>query len=162
METIRYRPGDALRWLEIGAKETYKRAARQGASVIRREGERGIGRDIMQTAGALLDAGKGALTDFMHRQAEASEYAFSDDALEVITGRNVKSYPYAKVQYIRRSGDRIVVALDQGSVTIKPFAYIVAGKLRVPLGWDRNGMEVPYEMLAEELAARVGVNIQDS
>jgi hypothetical protein len=32
----------------------------------------------------------------------------------------------------------------------------------VPIGWDRNGMEVPYELLVEELAARSRVEVDQT
>ena len=45
------------------------------------------------------------------------------------------------------------LVLDRGTLQIKPYAYVVAGKLKVPIGWARNGIEVPYELLIEELSS---------
>jgi hypothetical protein len=56
-------------------------------------------------------------------------------------------------------GDKLVLVLDKGSVLVKPFAYIVAGKIKVPIGWSRNGVEVPYELIIEELSARCDLQV---
>jgi len=37
---------------------------------------------------------------------------------------------------------------------------VVAGRTKVPVGWRRNGLEVPYELLIDELAARSGRSIE--
>lgn len=160
MEPIRYRPGEALRWLDVGAKDMRKSAARKGRGIVRREGHRTIGKDIKEAAGALFDMGKSALADLAHRQAMASEYILEDEVFEVSRGGSSKQYRYEEIESIERKGDRVILALDQGSLTIKPHAYIVSGRIKVPVGWVRNGLEVPYEILLDELAARCGKELK--
>jgi hypothetical protein len=38
----------------------------------------------------------------------------------------------------------------------------VAGPLKVPIGWERNGLEAPYLLIVEEIAARAGVEVEAS
>lgn len=115
---------------------------------------------IKQVAGAASDLGKGALTDLVYRQAEETTYSLSDDAIEVIGMTSRKRIPYADVSEIgARPHDRFEVTHKGGTLVLKPIAHLVAGRLRVPVGWSRNGMEVPYAMLIEELAAHCGVEI---
>ena len=80
---------------------------------------------------------------------------------DVVNGGNIKTVPYDRVLAIHMKGDRTVFTLDKGVVTIKPFAYIVSGRIKVPVGWVRNGIEVPYELLTLELAARCGIEVQE-
>jgi len=161
MELVRYRPGEAMRWLSTAAENERKSAAKKGRSLVRREGHRTVGRDLGDAAGALLDMGKSAWADLVSLQANATEYVFLEDAFEVIKATGVKRVPYSDVTHIARDDDRIIVELTKGSVTIKPHAYIVAGRVRVPIGWTRNGLEVPYELMIDELAARCGHEVED-
>lgn len=160
MEPIRYRPGEAIRWLESGAKDIRKGAARKGKSLVRREGQRTVGRDLKDAAGALFEMGKSALADLAHLQAIATEYVLHESRFEIVKQSSSKVVEYDAVKSMKVQSDRATMVLDQGSVSIKPHAYIVAGRVRVPVGWTRNGMEVPYETLLEELAARCRVNIE--
>lgn len=160
VELIRYRPGEAIRWLETGAKDIRKSAGRQSKSLVRREGERSIGIDIRQAAGALVDMGKSALAELAHKQAMASEYVLFDDHFEIISSGRGKSFDYDEIISIKLKNDKATLVMDQGSIVIKPHAHIVSGRIKVPIGWTRNGLEVPYEVLLDELAARCDVRIE--
>lgn len=160
MEIVRYRPPDVLRWFQIGASGRRQAAARQGRSVVRREGERTIGKDIRQVAGAILEIGKGAFADIVHRLAEGTEYNLGEESFEIVSGGRSRTLAYDEIKHISaRNGDRFVLQLDQGCVTIAPAAYLVAGRAKVPLGWLRNGLEAPYTTLVDEIAARCGVEV---
>ncbi|MEQ1821509.1 MAG: hypothetical protein ABL949_03280 [Fimbriimonadaceae bacterium] len=160
METVRYTTAEAVRWLETGAQGMRFVANAQGRSLVRREGERTIGRDVLQAAGALADFGKSALADIRHSQAQATEYLLSDDAIEISSMGRTRTISYSEILSIRLRGDKATVVLERGSLNIRPEAYISSGKIRVPIGWERNEIEVPYEMLIDELAARAGVKVQ--
>lgn len=162
MERIRYQPGEAIRWLETGSSEGMDTAKRKGKSLVRREGERTIGKDLKDAAGAMLGLGRSALAQLAKKQAEATEYSLYEDSFELAsTGSATRSIPYKDVTKISwRSNDRVTVELDRGHIVIKPVAHLVAGKLRVPIGWLRNGLEVPFETLAEELAAHCRLDIE--
>ncbi len=159
MELVRYRPGEAIRWIQSGAEDIRKSAKRQSSSLVRREGERTIGKDIGQAAGALVALGRSAWADLKHNQAMASEYVLLDDSFEIVRPGNVRGVEYSEITGMRLNGDRLTVILERGSIAIKPHAYIVAGRIKVPIGWERNGLEVPYETMLDELAARCGVEI---
>jgi hypothetical protein len=162
VELIRYKPGEAIRWLQIGAEDFKKDAQRKGKSVIRREGERTIQRDVKEVAGAIWGMGKGALTDLIHRQAEATEYILHEEMFELVSPGQIRSIKYSVVKAIRVKGDKVTVILDRGSLTIKPHAYILSGRIKVPVGWSRNGMEVPFEVLIDELSGRCDVDIEQA
>ncbi|HRF59878.1 MAG TPA: hypothetical protein PLH94_08200 [Fimbriimonadaceae bacterium] len=156
MELVRYKPGEAIRWIQTGAEDIRRSAKRQGTGLVRREGHRTLGKDLSQAAGALLEMGKSAYAQLLHRQASAIEYVLGDDAFDVVGPTGTRTIRYQDVKDIQMDGERLTVILAKGSVTIKPYAYIVAGKLKVPIGWSRNGLEVPYDLLIDELAARCG------
>lgn len=156
---VRYKPGEAIRWLESGAEESRRNALKTTKSVIRREGERSFGRDVKAVAGALWQAGSAAVADLAHKNATATQYALEGEAFEIIRGRDIRRVTYEEVRSMRMDGDKLVLVLDKGSVLVKPFAYIVAGKIKVPIGWSRNGVEVPYELIIEELSARCDLQV---
>lgn len=157
-EIIRYKPGEAMRWLQSGARTIRRNAQKRGESVIKREGHRTIGRDIAEAAEALFGVGKSALAELLHRQAQATEFVLHDEAVEIIKSTGSRLVPYSAIKSLKVNKDTVTFSLEQGSVTIKPYAHIVAGSVRVPVGWVRNGMEVPYELLIEEIAARAGID----
>lgn len=163
MEPIRYKAGEAIRWLETAA-EGYRRSAKsKGKGAVNPNRDRSdfkkVGENVADAAGALYDLGKSAWADMVHRQAEASEYVLQEEHFDIVKGGSIKSITYKRVREVTIKGDSATFVLDKGHVTIKPYAYIVSGRVRVPIGWSRNGLEVQYELLVEELAARCGVNL---
>ncbi len=163
METVRYRPGEALRWLQTGADNIRKTAGERGKSVIRQTGvdQKGIGENLKTAAGALVDFGRGAYAEALSRQAGATEYVLLPDRVDLVKGGKIESVAYQAIKAVRMDGDRAVLVLDKGKVIIKPFAHLVAGRVKVPVGWTRNGMEVPYELLIEEIAARARREVEE-
>lgn len=157
---IRYKPGEAVRWLSMGAQELRDKAKRQGKSFVGREGERSVRKDFKDVAGALFDLGKSALADLSHRQALASEYLLHSDRFEIVASSRITSIRYEQIKALRLKHDTLKVLLENDSVSIKPHAYIVSGRIKVPVGWVRNDMEVPYETILDELSGRSGVNIE--
>lgn len=162
MEAVRYRPGEAIRWLSAGA-DAQRRSAKEKGKQLRVDPAEVTFKTLRETfsaiAGALLDYGKGAYTEIMHRQAEAHEYILSDNDFSVSRTSGPRIYKYSDVTAIEWDRDRANLIIGQTTVTIKPYAYISAGRIKVPIGWDRNGMEVPFELLVEELAARCRVEV---
>ena len=165
MEPIRYKTGEAIRWLKTGAEAIRKEAKDKGRQVV----QPGAPKDFRDASGrvataasAVMDFTKSAWADFKASELEHTEYVLTDEGFDIVKGASIKSIPYERVTKIQRRTDRATVTLDRGSLIIKPHAYILAGGLKVPVGWSRNGMEVPYELLLDELSARCGVNIEDS
>jgi hypothetical protein len=163
MELVRYRPGEAIRWLQTGAENLRKGAQAKGKVAVTSGAPdaRAFGENLKTAAGALLEYSRSAYADLMHRQAEASEYVLHDDYFDVVRGSNIKTVQYSRVTATELDKDRALLTLDKGSLTVKPFAHLVAGRVRVPIGWSRNGIEVPFELLIEELAARCGIELEE-
>ena len=163
METVRYRPGEALRWLQTGADNIRKVAGERGKSVIRQTGvdQKRLGENLKTAAGALVDLGRSAYAEALHKQAEATEYVLLPDRVDLVKGGKIESISYDSIKGVRIDGDRARLILEKGHVSIRPFAHIVAGRVKVPVGWVRNGMEVPYELLIEEIAARSRREIEE-
>ena len=159
MEPIRYKPGEAIRWLETGAEANRKSAKQKSRDVFQSGAPAGT--KIGQGFGAIVDFSKGAWADILHSQAEASEYVLQDDRFDVVAGNSIKTVPYAEVKKIVLKNEKATITLKRGStLAIKPYAYITAGRIKVPVGWMRNGMEVPYELLLDELSARCGLEVE--
>lgn len=156
MEIVRYRPGEAIRWLKTGAEDMRKQAKR----LFGKASESDVKGGLRNAAGALFGYGKSAVADLVHRQLEASEFVLHEDRLEVIGSTGTRYFPYDTFLEMRLKGDRCTVVTTKGKLVIKPHAYIVSGTMKVPVGWSRNGMEVAFEMLLDELSARAGVNIE--
>lgn len=115
---------------------------------------------IRQGFSAAAEFGSNALTDLRHRRLDEVLYLLNEDSFEAITLSTHKKVEFDKIKAIISEGkDRFRVDYDNGRLTIKPLAHLVSGRSRVPIGWKRNGIEVPYTLLAEELAARCGVEI---
>ena len=163
METVRYRPGEAIQWLQTGAANIRKGAQAKGKAVANATptDARGIGQGFATAASALVDLGKGAYAELLHRQAEASEYVLQDERFDIVTGTSIKSVEYERIRSIKFLNERATLTLDKGTVLIKPFAHLVAGRVKVPVGWTRNGMQVPFELLVEEIAARCQIEIDE-
>ncbi|MBS1706432.1 MAG: hypothetical protein JST40_11185 [Armatimonadetes bacterium] len=160
-EVVRYRPDRAVQWLQLGAKGMRDKAARAGSSIIRREGSRSIARDLSQTAGALFDMGKSAVADVAHLAANATEYSLHDDHFEVVKPTGVRTISYAEITTITWHKSDAHFDMERGGLKIGPPAFIVSGTIRAPIGWLRNGVEVPFELLITEIAARAGLEISE-
>ena len=164
MEVVKYRPSDAIRWLQNEAGRLKTDAKSSGKSVMDSSPTdfSGFSETVKNAAGAVYNFGKSAYAELAHLRANASEYVLLEDHLDVVTGTSIKSVPYTSVRKIVVGGDKGTLVLEKGSVVIKPFAHIVAGPLKVPIGWQRNGLETPYHLIFEELAARCKVEIEPS
>ena len=159
MELIRYRPCDAIRWLQTRAQKDRREARALGmTTLIQPEDFRGIGANMKAAAGALFSVGRGAVTEIIHKSASENEYVLSDDSFEIHRTGSVKSVRYADVKSITLGTEKTIFQLERSQVVVKPYAYITAGRARAPLGWLRNGIEVPYDVLVDELAARCGID----
>ena len=157
MPTVTYRPAEVLHWFGVGSNEARHRARQKGQSALARND---LVKSIKDVAGAASEFGKSTLTDLVQRKAEDTSYQLSDDAFEVMGTTSRKRILYSDATELHaKQNDRYELIHKGGSLTIKPIAHLLAGRMRVPVGWLRNGMEVPYALLIEELAARCGVEI---
>jgi hypothetical protein len=118
--------------------------------------------NVKTAATALYELGRGTYTELVHALAKASEFVLQAEHFDIVKGNSIQTVPYSRVKRIEVHGDRATLTLDKGHFTIKPFAYIVAGRAKAPIGWTRNGAEVPYELLIEELAARCRLELEEA
>jgi hypothetical protein len=153
METVRYQTGEAIRWIAYESDRIRSRAA----AVDLAEGD--FGHSLKSAVGAAWDFGKSTYAGITHESIKDTEYILLEDRFELVKSSSIKSVPYKSVRRIEMRGDKATCILEKGTVTIKPPAYIVAGAIKVPVGWNRNGMEVPYFVIIEELAARCGIDV---
>lgn len=159
MNAIRYRTGKAIRWLETGAQQGKKQAEKEVSKIKPAANPKAVGENLKAAGKAVFDFGKSAWTERILDAAQGSDYILLDNALEIQTGNTAKSYFYSDITHIEKRSDRYTILAGNQTFTIKPSAYIVAGRLKVPIGWERNGVEVPFEIIIEELAARCSVHI---
>ncbi|RYG44032.1 hypothetical protein EON79_15795, partial [bacterium] len=136
MEIVRYRPGEAVRWLRTEADALQKGARDHGKAAVQ-------GGDfkhrIGKAATAAAEIGKGAYTRLLHERAQASEYVLQDDRLDIVEPGRIKTVLYESIKAIQMRSDRAIVVLDSGTFLIRPFAHLMAGRVKVPIGWSRNG-----------------------
>lgn len=114
----------------------------------------GITETVKNAASAVFNMGRSAYAEMAHLRANASEFVLLEDRLDIVSGTSIKAIPYSSVKKITLKGDKAQLILEKGTYVIKPFAYVVAGPMKVPIGWERNGLETPYLLIIEELAAR--------
>lgn len=156
-----YRPAEVLHWLGYGSEEVKDRASKRGQQALRDAGDRRFFDGVKGAAGAVLDLGRTAYVDLLRKKMTQEEYVLEDDHFIAAGLTSRRRFLYGDVRTIKAmGGDRFVVEGDDFKVTIRPIAHLVSGRYRVPIGWVRNGMEVPYGMLVDELAARCEVEVQ--
>lgn len=155
---VKYRPSETLRWLNAQTEEAYERV-KQSAEHIKSEPQ--IAQKLRQAAGMIIDISKSAVGEVAKRSSDASEITFYDD--EVLVSRLGKklTIPYKSFKQIKKQKDKYTLVHSGGNLTYKPYATIVAGRRSVPVGWVRNKVEVPYETLFDEWAARCRLNIEE-
>jgi hypothetical protein len=140
-----------------------KTASTRGKELVRQTGadQKGFGENMKTAAGALYDYGKSAYADAVRKHAETSEFVLQETHFDLVHNGSIKTVPYSRVKQGVMTNERARLMLDKGSVSIKPVAWVLAGRLKVPVGWLRNGIEVPYDLLIEEIAARCGLEVED-
>lgn len=154
MLVARYRPADAIRWIEIGTR----RIAKPGDVPFDPPGD---AKDaILDALRKALSLGKTKMAEFQGKAIRAREYLLHEDRFEVIAASGTRSVLYADVESLElKRGDSFLFRLRQGRVAVRPYAWLSVPGTRVPLGWERNGVEVPFETLPEEIALRARVRV---
>lgn len=160
MPTVTYRPPDVLHWFSTGSQEAMQSAKRKGKALTKK-GDSSVKQKLFQAASLAADLGRGAGADLIHRQAAETVYRLHDDHLLVRSPLSQTELEYGEITAIRsHARDRFEIEYDGGTLTVRPIAHLVSGKIRIPVGWMRNDIEVPFTMLLEELSARSGVEIE--
>ena len=161
MESVTYRAPDLLHWFGAGSEAAVESAKRRTKAAAKGASESDIKKSLVNVAGAALDIGRMAAVDIVKRQIEDTVYRFDDDSIEVQMAISTKRIRYDDIaSIVAKTNDRYVVTFAGGSITVKPVAHLVSGRVRVPIGWIRNGLEVAYATLVEELAAHCDLDIE--
>lgn len=161
MPTVVYTPAEVLHWFNTDARRAQADARTRSLEVARKTNEEGFLPGIKQAATAALSFGKGAIGSIVQKQAEETKYELHDDGFDAIDLTRRLRMDFSEVrQILAKPNDKYQIIGNGGNITIKPVAHLVAGRHRVPVGWVRNGFEVPYAMLIEEISARSGVEIE--
>ena len=163
MQTITYRPPDILHWFSTGSQEAIDSAKRRSRDFTKKAGESTVKENILKVAGVAAEFSRGAAADLVHRQASETVYKLFDEEIDVRGPVSSYTIKYDSIRAIyANTKDKFTIEHDAGTLTVRPVAHLVSGKVRVPLGWDRNNIEVPFTMLLEELSARCGVEIESA
>lgn len=151
-----------MRWLHTEADRLKDEAKSNGRAATEPSSTdfAGFAESVKNVAGAVLNLGKSAYAELSHIRANASEFVLLEDRMDVVNGNSIKAIPYGSIKKITLSKDKATLTLDKGTFVIKPFAHVVAGPVKVPIGWERNGLEAPYHVIIEEIAARSGREIE--
>ena len=159
MSTVTYRTPEALDWFRVGAREARSRARAKGSDLMRGSAK-DLATGLKKAASTAADFGKGAISDFVHRQAGETAFLLHEDSFEAAGMSGRKRIAYRDVSAVVSLGsDRFEVRHKDGSLPIRPVAHLSAGRLKVAVGWVRNGLEVPFETLPLEVAARCGLDV---
>ena len=161
MDSVTYRSPDLLHWFGAGSDAAAESAKRRTKAAAEGASKSDIKRSLVNVAGAALDIGRMAAVDFVKRQIEDTVYRFDDDGMDVQLAIGTKRVLYDEVKSIvAKTNDRYEVKFVGGTMTVKPVAHLVSGRVRVPIGWVRNGLDVSYATLVQELAARCDLDIE--
>ena len=161
MSTSTYRPPEILHWFGAGSTDARSSAKRKGKAAAKSVSESEFKDTIVHAAGFAKDVGRGAFAEIAKKSADHAQYRFEDEYLEIQGAIATKKINYDDIEAIyAKSNDRFVIHTEESSTTIKPIAHLVTGRIRVPIGWIRNNIEVPYATIVEELSARAGVEIE--
>lgn len=161
MATVTYRAPDILHWFETGSQEALRNALKRGRAMTKGASEASVKQNIIRAAGVAAELGKGAVADLVHKQSEQAVYRLYEDKFTVTGAFGPLPVPYSSVVSIKAHGkDKFTIKHSGGTITIKPVAQLSSGTVRVPVGWSRNDIEVPYTMLLEELSARCALEIE--
>lgn len=160
MDPVVYTSPDILRWIDLAAKKSSHEARTKGRSAAEKAHGEGLVSSLKEAAGAAISLGKGAIGGIVQKSAETTRYDLHETGFESVDlARRIK-ITYSEVrEIVPKGGDKYQVLFNGGSITVKPVAHLVAGRYKVPVGWLRNGIEVPYDTLVEELSARCGVEV---
>jgi hypothetical protein len=160
MNLITYTPAEVLKWFDTESRRANAHARAQTQEIAKIATEDGLIPTIKQAAVAAISITKGAYGTVVQKQTGETKYDLYEQGLEFVDLTRRTKVDYKQIrQIVAKPGDRFQILYNGGSLSIKPPAHLVAGKLRVPVGWIRNGIEVPYLTLVEEISARSGVEI---
>lgn len=158
MELARYRPDPAVRWLQIDAEQTKAAAGERGRQAFARKGE--FRKNVRDAAAAAVKFGQSVITENRFDQLDGSEYVLQTEHLDVVRGHTIRTIRYTEIHRVVMGKEAATLIMEAGDFVIRPLAHLSSGRVRVPIGWQRNGIDVPFEILVEEIAARAGKRLE--
>lgn len=152
MHVVRYRPADAIRWIEIGARRISKPGDLPYDPPSDPKGA------ILHAFTKALDLGRTKWAEIQGKALRAKEYLLYEDRFEIVSPSRTRVALYADIESLEvKRGDVFLFHLKQRRVAIRPYAWLLTMGVRIPLGWERNRVDVPFETLPEEIALRANV-----
>ncbi len=149
---IHYAPPDLVQWLNPDLQPGQKSRAKPGDGRLRDS--------LRQAATAAAGFGRTAMGEFAYRKAVELEYLLDEDGFSIPGLTQPRRIEYREIREIKREKkDRFRLVTKSGDVVIDPVAHLVAGPVKAPVGWLRNGVEVAYFTLIQEIAARSRLDI---
>ena len=162
MSVVTYLPADIVRWLGKNAKQDRRSAVKKALAVPQKALDKGLVPGLKGAADAAFGIGKQALGDLSTAKAEETVYHLFTEGFEAVGFMKKVKLDYRDVTAIVKKGsDKYWIEHEGGHISIKPVAHLVAGQQKVAIGWQRNGMEVDYRTLVEEIAARCNLGITE-
>jgi hypothetical protein len=125
--------------------------------------DRNLGEAVKSAVSAAMRTGKAVIAEIASKRGEATEFRLHSDHFEIVSMMRNTPVNYSDVESIKKAPGtkhRYHVKTGLSEIKIAPVAWIESGPTRVPIGWERNGFEVPFTLLIEELAARCGIEVE--
>lgn len=159
MEIIHYRIPDAVKWLQMGTESSQFRTQKSELAESFKESQ--VKRGLREVGSRLLHFGKSTYAGFVQKNIENIEYILLSQQVEVHSLGRRRSLRYEDINRIfEGTKDHYTVVTPEDRLVIRPVAYLGAGRVRVPIGWNREGADVPYDLLIKELAAHCKLEIE--
>jgi hypothetical protein len=141
---IHYAPPDLVQWLSPDLQSEQKARAKPGDGRLRDS--------LRQAATAAAGFGRTAMGEL--------EYLLDEEGFSIPGLTQSRRIEYRDIREIRREKkDRFRLITRSGDLAIDPVAHLVAGPVKAPVGWLRNGVEVAYFTLIQEISARARLDI---
>lgn len=156
-KSVKYRVSDSiLKWFEFqpSVSETTSQAISKAKS------DQPVQKHIKNAAQTIVDIGKSAYAGMVQLGPLEYEVTFRESEVSLCRNRRIERIPYRTIQRIALEKDVITLKLDHQTIKIRPVVVLSAGKLKVPVGWDRDGQDVPFETLAHEFSGRSGLSVE--
>lgn len=154
--TVTYSPPEALKWIQfksdVAREGAIRRLARSGKTV-RHDWKSSI-TDVAGAVGAYASTAASSMT---HTAKNLARYEMDETTLLYRSMGKTTKISFEEIQEIILCGDEATVIHSKGRLKIRPVGYVSSGIVKAPLGWKRNGTEVPFITLIEEIAGRAGL-----
>jgi hypothetical protein len=156
--TVTYSPPEALKWIQFksdASKEGASRRLVRSGKTVRQDWKSSV-TDVAGAVGAYASTAASSLT---HAAKNVARYDLDDTMLTAKTMGKTTKISFEDIQEILLDGDEATIIHSKGNLKIKPIGYVSSGIVKAPLGWRRNGTEVPFATLIEEIAGRAGLRV---